>query len=189
MNINQWTDLEYLRTGSQTQAEVYRLLSRYKLLQLLRDYDPILVGTVPIGIHVEGSDLDIICEVKDFEILVRAYFKDYRGFSVIRRQVDGMERIKANFYLENWPVEIFGQNKPTNEQNGFRHTKNRLAPKTIIIFEVLCLFIRLIGIENAIINYPNFSLQLFISIFFVAISVVWILFFSKSKRIKETFVN
>jgi hypothetical protein len=68
-------------------------------------------------------------------------------------------------------------------------TKNRLAPKTIIIFEVLCLFIRLIGIKNAIINYPNFSLQLFISIFFVAISVVWILFFSKSKRVKETFIN
>ena len=27
----------------------------------------------------------------------------------------------ANFQLDEWPVEIFGQNRPVLEQNGFRH--------------------------------------------------------------------
>jgi hypothetical protein len=82
------------------------------------------VGTVPIGINVAGSDLDIICEVQDFdrfELIVIDYFKDYHEFSVVRRQVEGNERIKINFTIEEWQIEIFGQSKPTTEQNGYIH--------------------------------------------------------------------
>ncbi len=113
-----------MKTGNQTQSDVYRLLNKYKLLQILRDYTPILVGTVPIGINIQTSDLDIICEVKNFvvfEIQVREQFEHFRDFSLIRREVEGMERIKVNFMIERWPIEIFGQNKPTDEQNGYLH--------------------------------------------------------------------
>lgn len=37
------------------------------------------------------------------------------------RIVEGVERITINFTIEGWPIEIFGQNKPTHEQNGFVH--------------------------------------------------------------------
>lgn len=103
---------------------MYQLLKKYRLLEILRDYDPILVGTVPIGINIQGSDLDIICEVKefnDFESQMREQFSHYDEFSLIRRDVDGMDRIKVNFIIDGWPIEIFGQNKPTQEQNGFIH--------------------------------------------------------------------
>ncbi|MEC0091962.1 DUF4269 domain-containing protein [Paenibacillus macquariensis] len=119
-----WLNLEYLKTGNRIQAEVYQLFNKYRLFEILRDYDPILVGTVPIGVNIMGSDLDIICEVKgfnDFERQMEEQFKDYFDFSITRRVVNDMERIKVNFVIEGWPIEIFGQEQPTRQQNGFRH--------------------------------------------------------------------
>ena len=129
-----WTDLKYLLRGNATQREVYHLLDKYRLMYLLELYRPILVGTIPIGIHVENSDLDLICEVNDIasfdalEVLARAHLQQYRGYTLTRRKVDGLWRLKVNFWLEHWPVEIFAQQKPVMEQNGYRHMviENRL---------------------------------------------------------------
>ncbi|MBA9088553.1 hypothetical protein FHR92_005070 [Fontibacillus solani] len=122
--IGEWKNIEYLKSGTPTQMEVYQLLKKYKLLEILQDYSPILVGTVPIGIHIQSSDLDIICEVgnyEEFEKVMETHFKHLADFSFIRRVVEGIERVKINFTIEGWPIEIFGQNKPTHEQNGFVH--------------------------------------------------------------------
>ncbi|MNN40387.1 hypothetical protein D3C81_1544600 [compost metagenome] len=100
------------------------MIKKYKLIEKLLEYSPIVVGTVPIGIHNQSSDLDIICEVRnfeEFEKVVGAHFKHLPDFTFIRRVVEGIERVKINFTLEGWPIEIFGQNKPTHEQNGFVH--------------------------------------------------------------------
>lgn len=113
-----------MRSGSKEQVEVFHLLTDYRIFQILENYQPILVGTVPIRIAVETSDLDVICYVQDFDEFERfnkANFEDHEGFSVIRRMVEGIERIKINFTLGRWPIEIFGQNKPTRMQNGFLH--------------------------------------------------------------------
>ncbi|MNO72881.1 hypothetical protein D3C76_638370 [compost metagenome] len=122
--INKWKNIDYLNSGTPTQMEVYQLLKKHKLLELLQDYSPILVGTVPIGIHIQSSDLDMICEVRnfeEFEDVAGAYFICMPNFSCSRRIVEGVERITINFTIEGWPIEIFGQNKPTHEQNGFVH--------------------------------------------------------------------
>ncbi|WP_410769359.1 GNAT family N-acetyltransferase [Fontibacillus sp. BL9] len=106
------------------QTEVYELLHKHSIFEILKDYDPILVGTVPLDIQVPGSDLDIICEVHDFALFeeqVNFHFGHFPEFKVVRRLVEGLERIKANFIFEGWPVELFGQPMPTRQQNGYRH--------------------------------------------------------------------
>ncbi|WP_239616841.1 DUF4269 domain-containing protein [Cohnella mopanensis] len=121
---NKWENIEYLQWGNKTQTEIYHILSKNMVLQIIQNHNPILVGTIPIGINIETSDLDIICEVKDFdefERLCNEHFRDHHGFLITRREVEGIERIKINFMIENWPIEIFGQNKPTTEQNGYLH--------------------------------------------------------------------
>lgn len=123
-NMNSWMDIEYLSTGNQTQIDVYQLLRRHRILDQLQKYSPVLVGTVPIEINVADSDLDIICEVYDFEQFereVRSHFNRYPGFAVSRKTKDSMERIKANFICEKWPIELFGQAMPTVKQNGYKH--------------------------------------------------------------------
>lgn len=119
-----WMDMDYLKIGSIEQDDVYHLLTNHRVLYFLQDYNPILVGTVPIAIHVPSSDLDIICSVQDFtafERLLQKRFQQYSGFKMTRSVVEGIERVKANFTINEWPIEIWGENKPTVEQNGFIH--------------------------------------------------------------------
>ncbi|MBD3922182.1 DUF4269 domain-containing protein [Paenibacillus sp. PR3] len=122
--VVKWMNTDYLKVGSIEQDDVYHLLTNHRVLYILQDYNPILVGTVPIAIHVPSSDLDIICSVQnfsEFERLLQKRFQQYSGFKMTRSVVDGMGRVKANFTINEWPIEIFGQNKPTFEQNGFVH--------------------------------------------------------------------
>ncbi|RUT46989.1 DUF4269 domain-containing protein [Paenibacillus anaericanus] len=123
MNIN-YMNIEYLAEGTPIQKEVYQLLKQERIMEQLEGYSPILVGTIPLDINVEGSDLDIICEVSDFdsfERYVEIKFGSYEGYTCIRRYVDAVQRIKVNFQCGHWPIELFGQDIPTQEQNGYRH--------------------------------------------------------------------
>lgn len=46
----------------------------------LAPYSPVLCGTIPISINVEGSDLDIIMEVYDFETFKQQAANLYGGY-------------------------------------------------------------------------------------------------------------
>lgn len=117
-------DIDYLMSGTAVQQEVYRLLGEHRLMEALKAYHPILVGTVPLDIQIPGSDLDLICEVHhldEFQNEVTRVFGHYPGFSVHQREVQGIPRIKVNFQCGDWPVELFGQPIATHLQNGYRH--------------------------------------------------------------------
>lgn len=119
-----WSKPDYLLSGSAEQVEAYHVLMRLGIMDKLQPYDPLLAGTFPIGIQIPGSDLDILCEVIDcpaFEKVAGKLFQHYEGYGVSRRVVNGMERINIRFESNGWPIELFGQNKPTREQNGYRH--------------------------------------------------------------------
>ncbi|GGA46540.1 DUF4269 domain-containing protein [Paenibacillus physcomitrellae] len=46
---------------------------------------------------------------------------DYPSFTLTRKTVSHIPRIKANFLCEAWPVEVFGQPIPVRRQNAYRH--------------------------------------------------------------------
>ncbi|WP_340009463.1 DUF4269 domain-containing protein [Paenibacillus sp. FSL K6-0276] len=122
--MNDWRNVDDLNHGTAVQKEVYNLLKELDIMNLLADYNPMLVGTVPLGIQVEGSDLDIICEVHDpaeFKALVVRYFGAMEGFVSESRVVQSIPRTKVNFMVRGWPIELFGQPRPTELQNGYLH--------------------------------------------------------------------
>lgn len=124
MNHIQYEDLTYLLSGNEVQQAAYRALQKHHVMEILSPYTPILTGTIPIDIDIEGSDLDIICEVYDFsafERLLRSEFGDFQDFIMTDKIVDGIRRMKANFQLEPFEVEIFGQSIPVTKQNAYRH--------------------------------------------------------------------
>ncbi|MGO4708115.1 DUF4269 domain-containing protein [Chryseobacterium sp. 2TAF14] len=118
-----FTKLDYLKAGNEKQKRAYEVLTKYKIFEKLSNFSPILAGTIPIEIDIEGSDLDIICEVEDkveFEKILIQIFKDF-SLKIKKLNINNTESIVCNFILEDFVIEIFGQNKPTVEQNAYLH--------------------------------------------------------------------
>jgi hypothetical protein len=116
--------LEYLKSGTARQRLAFALLSENEIFTKLEGFDPILTGTVPINIDIEGSDLDIICywrNKEDFLRVLHGNFCDYKGFVVAHKVIKGLETIVCNFSIAGFALEVFGQNRPTREQEAFRH--------------------------------------------------------------------
>ena len=119
-----WHDITYLKLGNERQKNTYSVLNKLKIFKILREYNPTLVGTIPIEIDISESDLDIICEVYDlekFEKLVIKSFNKYADFHIERKTVKGLLTSLSSFGYSNFLIEIFGQPKPVIEQNGYRH--------------------------------------------------------------------
>lgn len=119
-----FSNIDYLSKGNQRQIEACEILNEVKVLEILREYTPILVGTIPIDIDISASDLDIICEVHDFkrfEDLLNKYFHNMNEFICSLSLVNGVPRIVCNYQHKGWKFEIFGQSLPTIEQNGYKH--------------------------------------------------------------------
>lgn len=123
-----FTNLSYLKSGNKRQKRAFEVLEKYKVFEKLKAYSPVLAGTVPIEIDIESSDLDIICEIDlQFE---EEFLDDIRSSQLIPTDVElkveniminGEKSMVMNFMLEEFQVEIFGQNKPSLEQNAYRH--------------------------------------------------------------------
>lgn len=119
-----FTTIKYLKTGTPKQQEAYKVLTQYSIMEYLQPYSPILAGTIPIDIDIENSDLDIICyweHVDQFKVNLFKYFSSYKDFQLVDKMVQDQRTIIANFIVESFEIEIFGQNKPSQEQYAYRH--------------------------------------------------------------------
>ncbi len=117
-------DLDYLMRGNQKQRAIFDLLIRNHVMTSLQEFDPILVGTFPINIDIETSDLDIICYWKNknkFISLVQNQFGTNDKFSLRETTISGNETVVANFEIDHYAFEIFGQNIPVRTQYAYRH--------------------------------------------------------------------
>jgi hypothetical protein len=98
-------------------------IDRLGVLDVLRDGDPRIAGTLPLGIDVPGSDIDILCHAPDaaaFTRLVWSAFGDRADFSI--RQWAGEERpVIASFAAHGWTFELFGHPSPVALQRGWLH--------------------------------------------------------------------
>lgn len=115
-------DISYLITGTDKQQKVFQILTENDILEKLHCFAPILVGTIPINIDIENSDLDIICYVNNEEEFVNTlqlHFKNEKDFVISKNEK--FNSIKANFFIQDFEFEIFGQDIPTQQQNAYRH--------------------------------------------------------------------
>jgi len=93
-------------------------------MYLLKGYTPILAGTIPLGIDIADSDLDVLCYWKDKNTFINTLESSFSGmekFCLKDYSIDNILTVKANFFLDGIEVEIFGQNIPVKEQYGYRH--------------------------------------------------------------------
>lgn len=118
--MRDWKNIDYLYEGNFIQQKSYHILRELNILELLQKYDPIVVGTIPIGVNIQGSDIDIICNLKDtdhFHKQIKEYFSMYDSFYYIQEN----EKYVAGFVFQDIPIEIYAENKDTILQYGYRH--------------------------------------------------------------------
>lgn len=104
--------------------QAHQILQDLGIFEILREYSPTLAGTVPLGIDIPGSDLDVICEVydlQDFRDCVVTAFGDKKDFRIKRTLINNLPTIVASFHNAGYPIEIFGQPRPIEKQNAYRH--------------------------------------------------------------------
>jgi hypothetical protein len=94
-----------------------------RILELLAPFDPRIVGTLPIGIAVKASDIDIVCHAADavhFSVTIWEHLKNACSFS-LHQWVSTDSAVVARFVHAGWSFEIFGSSRPVEEQAGWRH--------------------------------------------------------------------
>ena len=120
-----FSNIDYLRSGSAVQQQGWNVLTGSRLLERLRPFHPVLAGTLPLDLFIESkSDLDILCEAPDlgaFEDFIETQAFEFKGLSVRRKYLQGVASVIVNFRLENFPVEIVAQPLPVNQHVAFRH--------------------------------------------------------------------
>ena len=117
-------NINYLQVGNERQKLAFISLTNHQIFEKLKDFDPILTGTIPINIDIPSSDLDIICfyhNKVDFIGRVIENFGKEKDFQLRNTIINDNETVVANFWIDEFEIELFGQNIPTIEQNAFKH--------------------------------------------------------------------
>jgi hypothetical protein len=117
-------DIRYLQSGSPVQQLAYGTLVRSGVFNVLKDFNPVLTGTLPLDIFVHGSDLDISCETYDhctFHNILQANFQRHQNFHLKRKLLDAIDTTICSFAIDDFVFEITGQPVSITEQMAFRH--------------------------------------------------------------------
>ena len=123
--MGKFRDIEYLKNGNLKQKQSYKILKNIKIFKILKEFNPILVGTIPIGIDVEKSDLDIVCEInlknKDsLKNISTKNFSQFKNFKIIDTfSTTGV--VVINFFVDDMEIEIYASKVSSFETNGYRH--------------------------------------------------------------------
>lgn len=114
--------IEYLKFGNEIQRKSYKILKENNIFEILENYNPLLAGTIPIEIDVRKSDLDIICEVKKFDIFTKLLEKEFSKFDNFKtRFINNDSVVVCNFEIDFIEIEIYASNISSFKSNAYRH--------------------------------------------------------------------
>lgn len=119
-----FTNIDYLKAGNHRQQKAYAELTEISIFENLKGYQPILTGTIPLGIDIPESDLDIICQCSDhlqFAKTLNTLYSNKIGYQIRTSNSYDLESTIVTFQSGDFEIEIFGQDRPTEHQNAYRH--------------------------------------------------------------------
>lgn len=93
-----------------------------EILTRLAEFTPVVIGTPPLGLATNESDIDVACTSPDFDrfsAVVRPAFDRMEAFAI--RHVDHLAApaAVASFKAMEWEIELFCQKVATGYQWGF----------------------------------------------------------------------
>lgn len=110
--------------GPKTRKNYQYVIDELGLMTILADFDPMVIGTPPLGIAIDNSDIDIACSAEslsEFTEYTQMNFAKYNDFAVNEIQHLREPACVAKFTAMDWDIELFCQTLPTHQQWGVRH--------------------------------------------------------------------
>lgn len=108
----------------ETRENYQHVIDELGLMKTLADFDPIVIGTPPLGIAIDNSDIDIACSAKslsEFTEYTQMKFSKHNDFEINQIQHLREPACVAKFSAMDWDIELFCQTLPTHQQWGVRH--------------------------------------------------------------------
>lgn len=96
---------------------------RADILNELAAFDPHVAGTLPLGIALPTSDIDVLCYAPDhgiFTAVLWTAFRYFENFS-LRQRIDLGRPVICSFLAHGWVIEVYGGAEPIARQSGWRH--------------------------------------------------------------------
>ncbi len=113
--------INYLKEGNEKQQRLYNVLNSSKILIIVQNYQPIVVGTIPIEIDIETSDVDIILKSDDFSETYKVLTESFSNYKNFKIDISTNNVILCNFELDNFLFEIYVSTIETTKQNAYLH--------------------------------------------------------------------
>lgn len=118
-------NIAYLKSGSPIQLQAFNILTDSKILYHLEPFKPVLTGTLPLDLFIQGkSDLDIIIQSDRLQIMEQRLldtFASKKKLSIKLMMMRKRPTLLCRFMQQNFPVEIFCQPVPVKQQLAYRH--------------------------------------------------------------------
>jgi hypothetical protein len=118
-------NIDYLKSGSPIQLQVFNILTNSKILYHLQNFKPVLTGTLPLDLFIPGkSDLDIIIQSDRLQIVEQSLlsmFANKKKLSTKFLMIRKRPTLLCRFIQQEIPIEIFCQPVPVRQQLAYRH--------------------------------------------------------------------
>lgn len=104
--------------------QVAIVVSELKLLEMFKDHQPFIAGTIPLAIETPDADIDFLVRFSDpdeFSTLCRERFGSMSEFELSNGEAHGLPYSLCRFEYRGVPVEIFCSSLSTYKQNAFLH--------------------------------------------------------------------
>ncbi len=133
--------------------KIWPALKKSEVLSLLKEFNPLVAGTFPLGLQTEDSDIDILIKLVDKAQLISLAKKTWgsqSGFTVEETTVDKLETVIIRFQIDDVPFEIFAQAKEPIKQKAYLHflVEERLLKEVGKDFRNLVMRLRKQGLKT-----------------------------------------
>jgi hypothetical protein len=110
-----------------TRDEISRLIETSGLMRRLARFDPHWVGSSYLGLHDDGSDIDICCSfapsLETTRTEVEAACGAFGAYALTDGIYRGLPSRIVRFQIGGMPVEVWGRAHPVREHEFYRFTQ------------------------------------------------------------------
>lgn len=101
-----------------------QVLDDLKLSSVLSEHEYAVIGTPPLMVDVDNSDIDIACFANEPDEITKCLREHYGYLDhfIEKNHPSALHQTQVvSFETQGWQVEFFIQNQPLDQQNGVRH--------------------------------------------------------------------